>query len=81
MNGQFPAPWRPEQIPGGYAIRDAAGKVVAHIYGRPEPWKANGVPAPLTMDEAREMAIRIAKLPEAMKDDVNTAPPQREAVT
>ena len=43
------------------AVRDAAGKIVAHIFGRDEPWICPEVPAPLTMDEAKEMALNIAK--------------------
>jgi hypothetical protein len=52
--------WRSEKVPGGYAVRDAAGKIVAHIFGRDEPWICPEVPAPLTMDEAKEMALNIA---------------------
>ena len=47
--------WRSEKVPGGYAVRYAAGKIVAHIFGRDEPWICPEVPAPLTMDEAKEM--------------------------
>jgi hypothetical protein len=56
----FPPPWRPEKIPGGYAVRDAEGKVVAHIYGQEAPVAASGA---LTLEEAKEMATLIAKLP------------------
>ena len=72
----FGQPWLSEKIPGGYVVRDSAGRLIAHIFGRDEPWKSTGVPAPLTLDEAREMALRIAKLPVALK--MATAP-QREA--
>ena len=59
--GSFRQTWRSEKVPGGYAVRDAAGKVVAHIYGWDESWKSTEVPTPLTMDEAKEMALNIAK--------------------
>jgi hypothetical protein len=58
---RFPSPWRSEKVPGGYAVRDASGRIVAHIFGRTEPWICPGVPAPLTLDEAKEMAVNIAK--------------------
>jgi hypothetical protein len=48
---RFPPPWRSEKVPNGYAVRDAAGKIVARIFG--------GVD--LTMDEAKEIALTIAK--------------------
>jgi hypothetical protein len=29
---RFPAPWRPDRIPGGYVVRDASGLIVAWVY-------------------------------------------------
>jgi hypothetical protein len=56
----FPAPWRSERVPGGYAVRDARGRIVAHVFGQDEPWKSTKVSL-LTMEEAKEMALNIAK--------------------
>ena len=60
----FPSPWRPERIPGGYAIRDAQGKVVAHVYGQEAP----AIPTALTLEEAREMAVHVAELPDLLAE-------------
>jgi hypothetical protein len=62
MTDRFPAPWSSEKIPGGYAVRDAERKVVAHIYGQDAPINVSKA---LTLDEAREMATYIAKLPDS----------------
>jgi hypothetical protein len=51
--------WRVERVPGGYAIRDPGGRIVAHVYGQAE--SSEGFAGQLTMDEAKEMALNIAK--------------------
>ena len=43
-------------MPGGYAVRDARGMIVAHIFGRDQPRVGC-----LTMGEAKEMALALAK--------------------
>jgi hypothetical protein len=59
-------PWFAENIPGGFVIRDAERKPVAYVYGHDRPWQSQGVPRPLTFDEARAMAMAIAKLAEVL---------------
>jgi hypothetical protein len=34
---RFPAPWRVRGTPGGYAVQDASGFVVVHVYGNDRP--------------------------------------------
>jgi hypothetical protein len=52
-----PKSWRAERVPSGYAVRDASGRTVAHIYGQEEA----GVTCYPTMEEAKEIALNIAK--------------------
>jgi hypothetical protein len=63
---RFPAPWRIVEIPRGFAVEDAAGQQLAVLYGRSDPNIA-GHTGFLTMDEARQMAVDFAKLPELLK--------------
>ena len=49
-----------ENIPGGFVIRDANRKPVAHVYGHDGVRQTEGLPI-LTINEAREMAMAIAR--------------------
>jgi hypothetical protein len=59
---RFPAPWSVEQIPGGYKVLDASGQALAYIYARDTKAQAD-IAKVLTTDEARRVAVNIAKLP------------------
>ena len=60
----FPAPWRVERIPGGFLVRDKARRPVARVYGQEKPI----VPGAMTLDQAEEMALTIATLPEILRE-------------
>ena len=30
----LPPPWKAEQIPGGYVVKDASGQSIAYVYAR-----------------------------------------------
>lgn len=62
----FPSPWQAERIPGGYRIRDAAGKAIAYVYGRAAETDAMLAKA-LTEEEARLIADCIAQLPHLLR--------------
>jgi hypothetical protein len=49
-------------MPGGYVVRDANGQQLAWVYARANEAEARQAKV-LTMDEARRIAINIAKLP------------------
>ena len=60
MPRRFPAPWTAEQIPGGFKVVDATGQSLAYVYASETKAQADAAKV-LTMDEARRIAINIAK--------------------
>jgi hypothetical protein len=62
---RFPAPWRADTIPGGYVVRDASGQSIAYIYSRETEVEARQANV-LTTDEARRIAVNIARPPELL---------------
>jgi len=60
---RFPPPWRIEQIPGGFKILDANGQALVYVYARETRAEADTAKV-LTFDEARRIAVNVAKLPE-----------------
>jgi hypothetical protein len=66
MTSRFPAPWRIAEIPTGFAVEDATGRQLGVFYGRADPNTA-GHTGFLTIEEARQIALDFAKLPELLK--------------
>ena len=77
MTSRFPAPWRIVEIPNGFAVDDATGQQLGVFYGRADPNPA-GHTGFLTIDEARQLAVDFARLPELLKRTSGKAAPQRE---
>jgi hypothetical protein len=66
MTTRFPAPWRIVEIPNGFAVDDATGQQLGVFYGRADPNTA-GHTGFLTIEEARQMAVGFASLPELLE--------------
>jgi hypothetical protein len=60
---RFPSPWRADPMPGGYFVLDANGQALAYLYSRDNDAEARQAKV-LTKDEARRIAINVARLPE-----------------
>jgi hypothetical protein len=50
---------------GGYVVRDASGQSIAYIYSRETEVEARQANV-LTKDEARRIAVNIARVPELL---------------
>ena len=61
----FPAPWHADPMPGGYVVRDANGQALAFVHSRENDGEARQAKV-LTKDEARRIALNIARLPEPL---------------
>ena len=59
---RFPPPWQVEQTPGGFKVLDASGQTLAYVYARETKAEAD-IAKVLTFDEARRIAVNVAKLP------------------
>jgi hypothetical protein len=80
MTSRFPAPWRIVEIPNGFAVDDGIGQQLGVFYGRADHQNTAGHTGFPTMDEARQMAVDFARLPELLKQDAPHDPAQRQAV-
>jgi hypothetical protein len=65
MTSRFPAPWRIAEFPNGFAVYDATDRQLGFFYGRADPNMA-GHGGFLMIDDAREIAVDFARLPELL---------------
>jgi hypothetical protein len=66
MTNRFPTPWRIVEMLTGFAVEDATGQQLGVFYGRSDPNTA-GHTGFLTIDEARQLAVNFARLPELLE--------------
>src|SRR5260370_22911436 len=66
MTSRFPGPWRIAEFPNGFAVYDATGRQFGFFYGRAYP-NPPGQTGFRMVDEARQIAVDFARLPELLK--------------
>jgi hypothetical protein len=62
---RFPPPWSVEEYPGYFIVKDHSGQELAYIYYETELRPAVSRKL-LTKDEARRIAVNMAKLPQLL---------------
>jgi hypothetical protein len=59
---RFPPPLTVEELDAGFVVRDHKGQALAYVYFEDEPGRRSAAKL-LSKDEARRIAVNIAKLP------------------
>ena len=71
--GPFAKPWKLVEHKESFVIENAAGQPLCYLYHEDEPGRRD-VTRRLTREDARTLAIQIAKLPEILAELRNCGP-------
>jgi hypothetical protein len=58
----FPPPWSVEELDACFVVKDSGGQKLAYVYFEDEGGRRSAAKL-LTKDEARRIAVNVAKLP------------------
>jgi len=64
-NRRFPPPWLIAELEACFVVIDGSGQKLAYVYYEEEPGRRSAAKL-LTKDQARRIAVNIARLPELL---------------